>query len=251
MSRMSVVKRFVLVWLLMLALCPAARAEDATATGAIAPSGHAPTVRRPLTDGTVAWGVLVVLSVASSALIIDHLLLIRRSRLAPSGVFQELEAKIRNRLFDEVVRYAQDPRNDSILTRVVLAGVERYRQDYTISRRDLLAAAQEEGTEQIARLYRRTEALGAIGIVAPLLGLLGTVQALMSALGALAATGDAARPADLAAATSQALAITAWGLVVAIPALAALSFFRARIDALAFEVGKQAEQILQPLGRPG
>ena len=39
------------------------------------------------------------------------------------------------------------------------------------------------------------------------------------------------------------------GLVVAIPAMVAFSFFRNRIDTLVSEAGKKVEQVLTPLGR--
>jgi biopolymer transport protein ExbB len=219
--------------------------SPAPATGALRPDWL------PTGAGSVAWYLLLLLSVVSTGLIIDHLLKIRRGRLMPPAVFQELEAKVKGRMFDDAVRFCQDLPNDSLLTRVVLAGVERYRQNYSIAQAEVRAVAQEEGQEQVGQLYRRTEALGAIGVVAPLLGLLGTVQSLIGSLGAIAAAGDAARPADVAGAVSKALVITALGLCVAIPSLGFQSVFRTRIDALAQELGRQAGQILQTVGRQG
>ena len=39
------------------------------------------------------------------------------------------------------------------------------------------------------------------------------------------------------------------GLIVAIPAMVAFSYFRNRIDSIVAEAGKRVEQILMPLGR--
>ena len=56
-------------------------------------------------------------------------------------------------------------------------------------------------------------------------------------------------PADLADNISLALVTTFEGLVVAIPAMAAFSFFRNKIDSLVSECGKRVERILMPLAR--
>jgi biopolymer transport protein ExbB len=244
------------VWALALltglAIAPACAADGASPPTAPAPRPEAEgSASDPIVDGRAVWYLLVLLSVASTALIIDHLVTIRRSRLMPAGVAQELEAKVKALLLEDTVRYCGDPKNDSLLTRLVLVGVERYRQNPSISPSEIRSAVQEEGTTQVARLYRRTEFLSAIGVAAPLLGLLGTVQSLIASLGVIAAAGDAARPADLAGAGSRALVCTALGLLVAIPALSCLSYFRYRIDAQAEELGGCVGQILQPLGRQG
>jgi biopolymer transport protein ExbB len=112
------------------------------------------------------------------------------------------------------------------------------------------AAVEEAGEEQTNRLYRKTEVLSIIGAIAPMLGLLGTVQGMIEAFNTIASTSGAAKPGDLAGAISIALVTTFEGLVVAIPTLTVLSFFRTRIDSLVAEAGSKIEQLLTPLSRP-
>lgn len=136
-----------------------------------------------------------------------------------------------------------------MLTRVVLAGVRRARDRADATADEIRSAARDQGEALAARLYRRADLLGAIGAVMPMLGLLGTALSLTASFGRLAAAGDATRAADIAAAAGSALDSTVLGLLVAIPALVASNWVRARLDTLTDEVGQLTEQILSPLGR--
>lgn len=201
-----------------------------------------------LKDGGLIGFAIILLSMVSLGFIIEHAITIRRQRLMPLDVAEELEQMIRQKKITDAIKYCQDPENDSLLTRVVLAGLVRFRAS-EFGFAEYRSAVEEAGEEQTARLYRKTEFLSVIGAVAPMMGLLGTVQGMISAFNKIAATGGTAKPDQLAGSISQALVTTMEGLVVAIPTLAALSFFRTRIDSLVAETGKRVEQILLPLGR--
>ncbi|MCA9029071.1 MAG: MotA/TolQ/ExbB proton channel family protein, partial [Planctomycetaceae bacterium] len=69
------------------------------------------------------------------------------------------------------------------------------------------------------------------------------------AFNTISGSGGMARPDELAGGISKALVTTLMGLVVAIPAMVAFSYFRNRIDSLVAEAGKRVEQVLMPLGR--
>lgn len=205
-------------------------------------------VKQLLEDGGTIGVIILLLSVVSLGFIIEHSITIRRSRLMPQAVIEELEPRIKARKIDEAVRVCQDPLNDSLLTNVVLAGLLRFKSS-EFGFAEYRTAVEEAGEEQTAKLYRKTEVLSVIGAIAPMLGLLGTVQGMIEAFETIAATEGAAKPADLAGSISKALVTTLEGLIVAIPTLAALSFFRTRIDSLVAETGKKVEHLLMPLGR--
>jgi biopolymer transport protein ExbB len=71
--------------------------------------------------------------------------------------------------------------------------------------------------------------LGMIGQAAPLLGLLGSVAGLVSAFQRIDALAGVVNPSDLAGGIWQALLTTIVGLFIAIPALAAHSYFQSRL----------------------
>ena len=130
----------------------------------------------------------------------------------------------------------------------MLAGLQRYEAS-EFGFAEYKAAVEEAGEDQTGRLYRKTEVLGIIGAIAPMLGLTGTVLGMIKAFNKIASTGGAARPEELADGIGQALVTALMGLVVAIPAMIAFSYFRIRIDSIVAEAGKRVEQIMMPLGR--
>jgi biopolymer transport protein ExbB len=90
-----------------------------------------------------------------------------------------------------------------------------------------------EGSRQLERVEQRLRVLASISHIAPLLGLLGTVTGLVIAFAQMQTLGGAARPADLAGGIWEALLTTVFGLIVAIPCMAAFHGFEGIVDRLA------------------
>ena len=83
--------------------------------------------------------------------------------------------------------------------------------------------------------------LADIAAIAPLVGLLGTVLGMFQAFGGIASDVSAgAKPVVLAQGVSQAIVTTIFGLVVAIPSLAAYAVFRRRAQRRIAEIESQA-----------
>ena len=83
--------------------------------------------------------------------------------------------------------------------------------------------------------------LADIAAIAPLVGLLGTVLGMFQAFGGIASDVSAgAKPVVLAQGVSQAIVTTIFGLVVAIPSLAAYAVFRRRAQKRIAEIESQA-----------
>jgi biopolymer transport protein ExbB len=200
-------------------------------------------------DGAVAWWLLLGLSVGAMAIVFDSLLAFRIGRIAPTPTADALAAAIRSRSLDNALRLGNEPAHNALLTRVVLAGVQLAHDHADATADEIRSAAQDEGEALASRLYWRVDALTALGAIAPLIGLLGTTLALVASLGRLAASGDAARAADISAAAGKALSTTVLGLLIAVPSLVAANLLRARLEMLTREAGRRAEQILRPLGR--
>ncbi|HEV3168029.1 MAG TPA: MotA/TolQ/ExbB proton channel family protein [Isosphaeraceae bacterium] len=224
-----------------------ALADDSASSASASSPGR--TTWQPVKDGTVAWYVILLMSVASVALMVDLAFTVRSDRLLPRTLADELEARLKARRIDDALRLCQEPASDSFLARVVLAALRVRNQASEPAIAALELAAQQAGQVEAERLYRRTDILGAICTIAPLIGLLGSAQSLLVAFHTIAASGASATAADLAAAASRALVITILGLVVAIPTLTALAYFRARLDNLLAQAATRIEQILQLPGR--
>ncbi len=199
--------------------------------------------------GNVVWWLLLALSVVALAILFEGLFTVRRARIVPPATAEALANSVKLRAYGDAVRLAEDPAHQSLLARVVIAGIRRARDDPNATAAEIRSSCQEEGEVLSGALYRRAQALGTLGAVAPLVGVLGTALTLGASLSRVAAAGDSSRAADIAAAAGAALSTTVLGLLVSIPSLIAASLLRARLDTLVQETGRRAEVILQPLGR--
>ena len=232
------------------AAVPASTSPEGAAVsgGPAAPVIKQRTLLDNLRAGGYIGGAILLLSVAALGFAIEHALTIRKERLMPSLVLDELEDLIARGELQAAIDLCSDPRNESLATEVVLAGLVRY-QSSEFGFADYKSAVEEAGEDYTARLYRKTDALNVISVVAPMLGLFGTVAGMMESFNVLAATQGAAKPYELADSISKALVTTWLGLIVAIPSTVAFSFFRNKIDSLVSECGNRVERILTPLGR--
>ncbi|WP_111748507.1 MotA/TolQ/ExbB proton channel family protein [Salinisphaera orenii] len=90
--------------------------------------------------------------------------------------------------------------------------------------------AARVGARQLAVMRGCFRPLEVIGSLAPLLGLLGTVLGMITAFQQLADAGNQVDPSVLSTGIWQALLTTAVGLIVAIPAVAALNGFERVVE---------------------
>ena len=198
--------------------------------------------------GVAIVALILLLSMVSTYFIIVLATTITRKRLMPDHVLQELEKLLAEGEVNSAVDLCHQRENASLATEVVAAGLQRF-QTSEFGFAEYRAAVEEAGEDQVSRLYRKTEVLNVIGSIAPMLGLTGTVVGMIDAFTTIASRDGMAGPEELAGGIGQALVTTLLGLVVAIPTMVALSFFRTRIDSLVAEAGKRIEQIMVPLGR--
>lgn len=193
-------------------------------------------------QGGVIGYLIIGLSVVALALVIMHLVQIRRGALLPPHQLETLDEMLSRSDVNSALEYCMHPENDSYLTRILLAGLTRF-QKSAFGAFEVKNAIEEAGEDQTARLYRSTDVLGVIGAIAPLLGLLGTVLGMVGAFESLSRSAGSNHE-ELAANISLALVTTLMGLILAIPCIALFTFFRNRIDALGSEAGIEIERLV-------
>lgn len=186
--------------------------------------------------------LIIALSVAMVALVVEHLLSIRRGSLIPRSLVEDLHQKLSAGQTQEAVTACQ--MRPSFLGYVVSSGLKEVVFGYSAMEKSMEDAA----AEQAARLARKIEYLSVIGALAPMLGLMGTVWGMIQAFAEFSEKANPL-PADFAPAISEALVTTLFGLCVAIPAMAAYAWFRNRIDEFVAEATLTAEQLMVPLKR--
>jgi len=197
--------------------------------------------------------IIILLSLVGVGMIAAQLWRVRRARLAPPDVVGMLHEKLRANDVKGAIAVCEDADNESFITRVFGAALVRCSRS-PFGFLELRGALEESGQAEVARMYRMTDSIGLIASVAPMLGLLGTVVGMVGAFDTIAMTEGPARPDQLGGSISQALVTTVLGLIVAIPATAAYTYLRNRIDTLTSEVGETIEELaayLETAASPG
>jgi len=171
--------------------------------------------------GWPIW-LLIATSILCLALIIERLLSLRCSQVAPRRLTERVAELVRQ---GEPSQHALQALAENSPLGRVLAEVLLQRGAPAPQRH---AAIESIGREMAMRLNRYLPALGTIAVVAPLLGLFGTVIGMIEIFSAFSPTG--ADPAQLARGIAVALYNTAFGILIAIPALVCHRLLRARVD---------------------
>jgi biopolymer transport protein ExbB len=173
---------------------------------------------------------LIACSIAALALIIERFISLKAAKIAPPKLLDEALAVSRTSVpSPDVVRQLEQ---NSALGEVLASGFRALNSDPRCTEVDLRAHMEQTGRAVAHRLERYLNALATIASAAPLLGLLGTVIGMIEIFGSQSPAGGATggNPAQLAHGISVALYNTAFGLMVAIPALIFWRYFRARVD---------------------
>ena len=190
---------------------------------------------------------LIICSILGLALIIERFLSLKTAKVAPPQLLDEvLKASSTALPAPEVI--AQLEKN-SALGEVLASGLQALQTKPTSSDEELRNALESSGRVVAHRLERYLSALATIASVAPLMGLFGTVVGMIEIFGSQSPTGGATggNPAQLAHGISIALYNTAFGLIIAIPALIFWRYFRARVDEYLLTLEQAGERLLQHL----
>jgi len=127
----------------------------------------------------------------------------------------------------------------SPLGQVFAAGLRNVKSSPAIMKE----AIEESGRTVAIDLERFLTSLGTIAAIAPLLGLFGTVIGMIEIFGSQTPQGG--NPLVLAHGISIALYNTAFGLVVAVPAMVFYRYFRAKVDEMLVDMEMQAIKLVE------
>jgi len=190
---------------------------------------------------------LVACSILALALIIERFLSLKTARIAPPRLLDEALAVSRSSVPspDVVTQLEQN----SALGEVLASGFRALNSDPRCTEAELRATMEGTGRAVAHRLERYLTALATIASAAPLLGLLGTVIGMIEIFGSQAPASGATggNPQQLAHGISVALYNTAFGLIVAIPALIFWRYFRVRVDGYLLTLELASERFLRHL----
>ena len=180
---------------------------------------------------------LILASIIAVGLILERLLFLRSSRIAPPTLLNEVVKELTNRGVSDgmLTKLA----NNSPLGEIFSAGLKNIKSTPEVMKESI----EEAGRAVSHDLNRFLSALGTIASIGPLLGLFGTVVGMIEIFGSQNPAGNS--PAILAHGISVALYNTAFGLIVAIPSMIFYRHFRARVDSLTIEMEQQAIKLVE------
>ena len=176
--------------------------------------------------GPLMW-VLAGISVLALAVALYLIFSQRSAAIAPTDLVSDVMDRLRARDLAEARRLAE--RRSSAFSVLAIAALDALAGASRGGAAHVSQAIETAGSHVAERLQGAVDWLADLAAIAPLVGLLGTVLGMYQAFGGIANDLAAnARPVVLAQGVSQAIVTTVFGLIVAIPALAAHAFFRRR-----------------------
>jgi len=172
--------------------------------------------------GPIMYFILFA-SLVGVVIIIERLIFFRRIRVDEQTLIRRLKATLEKGHADEALAICEA--NPSPITNLMKVGIENRHHPKQVIREAILDAANLE----IPKLERSLSALGTVANLAPLLGLLGTVTGNIRSFGVIG-MGIVGDPAALARGIAEALLTTAFGLIVAIPAIIFYNYLVTKVN---------------------
>ncbi len=187
---------------------------------------------------TLCYGLLVLTSVVGLTFIIERGLALRWKKVVPP----EIEAAIESCQSPDdlnMLRYACG-QHASPLGRLLLLAADHLHWP----KAECEDAVQTRARHEMVRLERGLVVLEIIVGIAPLLGLVGTILGMITVFADVGQAG-LADASKLAAGIALILRATLFGLLIAIPALIAWSYYSKKVEMLAVEMETLCNEFLR------
>lgn len=206
--------------------------------------------------GGFARGVVIVMaimSVWSLTIMFGKILQIKKSEGATRKFAPQFSRAIQEEQLDQAITLAE--KNQASHVAAVLGGalgeVKPLLSDRaTITAADINSAEraiERQMLVKITEFKRGTGILATVGATAPFVGLLGTTMGIVNAFTGMAAAGASGGLAGISAGIAEALITTAFGLMVAIPAVWAFNYFTTKIENLTVEMTVASKELIDYL----
>ncbi len=199
--------------------------------------------------GWLARAVAIVLfieSIWSLAVMIDRYLYFSAARKQSREFAPKVAGALKDRKLEEAIKIA-DRNKKSHLAEVVTSGLQEFRVSAGAPTAETIESSGRalERAEAIvhAKLKRGLAVLATIGATAPFVGLFGTVVGILHAFQQIA-TQKTSGIGAVAGGIAEALVTTAFGLLVAIPAVMAFNYFTGRVEAFDVEMDNSSSELI-------
>ena len=199
-----------------------------------------------LINGGIFMWVILFASICGLAIILEKIYtFLKKEKKLTENEKNKLYKSLRTGNREEILRLCKD-KTDSVSKSVtkIVSNMDINFAELDNSHRQVIEGIISESIlEQTTELEKGMSLLGTVVNAAPQLGLLGTVTGMITAFSALTRNSESTARI-VASGISEALYTTAFGLIVAIPALVFYNYFNRQIDIIVAEMERAALQFL-------
>ncbi len=189
--------------------------------------------------GNFMYGLLVA-SIVMVVYIIERLITLTRAKVNVKRLVSEVIKALHDEGVDAAMKVCE--RTKGPIAAVLHSGLLRSGRGPDAVKE----AIETAGSIETSFLERGLVAIATVAQVSPLLGFLGTVSGMISAFAAIAAAEQVSAKV-VASGIEEALITTATGLMLAIPASIAHSFFVSQIDRFVLEMEEASAELVNEL----
>ncbi len=193
---------------------------------------------------------LAIMSIASLVVMAERVIVFRKTRKDSRNFAAKMGAILAK---GDLQQAANTNMGKEIghLGRVIGSGLTAYRispSDKEVAVESVARALERQAQREVQSLKRGLGILATVGSTAPFVGLLGTTMGIVNAFQLMAAAGSGGL-GTISAGIAEALITTAFGLLVAIPAVMAYNFLSGWVDARSVDISESSNEFLDVVAR--
>ena len=196
--------------------------------------------------------ILLLMSVISMSVAVAKWWRMRKAQKETARFAPEFSRFLQEEQMDGAIALAKKYKNSHV-ARVLTGALDEIKpllRDGNVTVNDINSAERAIERNElilIAELKRGTGVLATTGATAPFVGLLGTTMGIVNAFQGMASGGGSGGMAAISAGIAEALVTTAFGLLVAIPAVWVYNFFQTKADFLTVEMTYSGKELIDYL----
>ena len=196
----------------------------------------------------VVVAILLVMSIWSIAIMVERFLTYNSAKNQSREFAPKVAASLKNAKIDEAISLSEKYKK-SHLAMVLNAGLQEFRAHQLSSEIsgevvDASKRALQRATAiKIAEFKRGLSGLATIGSTAPFVGLFGTVFGIINAFQGMR-SAESAGISAVAGGIAEALFTTAFGLLVAVPAVWLFNYFVSKVDNFVVEMDNSSAELV-------
>ncbi len=193
---------------------------------------------------------LAIMSVASLVVMAERILVFRKTRKDSRTFAAKMGAILAKGDLQQAAN-TNLGKDVGHLGRVIGSGLTAYRispSDKDVAVESVARALERQAQREVQSFKRGLGVLATVGSTAPFVGLLGTTMGIVNAFQLMAAAGSGGL-GTISAGIAEALITTAFGLLVAIPAVMAYNFLQGWVDARSVDISESSNEFLDVVAR--